>query len=89
MDATHVFHSVWNRARGKRSSLPWLRILSTHFFFSRARDFTIFTLNSLTDFYVEIVTAQRIKRYDHSCFHNLQGGPLVFRGPYAACVFCV
>ncbi len=74
------------------------------FFFSRARDCTIFTLHSLTDFYVERVTAHRIKRYDHPCFHNLwpnsktklklkhvweQEGPLVFQGPYAACVFCV
>ncbi len=55
-----------------------------------------------TDFYIERVTAHRIKINDHSCFHNRlpnsktklklkhlweQGGPLVFRGPYAACVF--
>ncbi len=60
-----------NRARGKRSSLPRLHILSTGFCVSWARDCTIFTLHSLTDFYVERVTAHRIKRYDHSCFHNL------------------
>ncbi len=41
------------------------------FFFSRARDCTMFTLHSLTDFYVERVTAHRIQIYDHSCFHNL------------------
>ncbi len=41
------------------------------FLFSRVRDCTIFTLHSLTDFYVERVTAHRIIRYDHSCFHNL------------------
>ncbi len=96
MDATHlsVFHSVSNHARS--SSLPWRRTLSTRFLFSRARVCTIFTLRSLTDFYVERVTAHRIKRYDHSCFHNLwpnyktklklkplweQGGSLLFRGP--------
>ncbi len=88
-----VFHSVSNRARRKRSSLLQLCMLST-------RDCTIFTLHSLSDFYVERVTAHRI-RYDHSCFHNLwpnyktklklkplwkQGGSLVFRGlrSYAA-----
>ncbi len=43
----------------------------TVFLFSRVRDCTIFTLHSLTDFYVERVTAHRIIRYDHSCFHNL------------------
>ncbi len=74
------------------------------FFLSRARDCTTFTLHDLTDFYVERVTAHRIKRNEHSCFHNRwpnsktklrlkhlweQGGPLVFRGPYAVCVFCV
>ncbi len=68
MDAMYlsVFHSISNRIRGKRSSLPRLRILSTYFFFG-ARDCTIFTLYSLTDFYVERVTAHRIKIYDHSC----------------------
>ncbi len=89
---------------GHRSSLPWLRMLSARSLFSRARDCTIFMLYTLTDIYVERVTAHRIERYDHSCFHNLrpnsktklkckniweQGGPLVFRGPYAACIFCV
>ncbi len=59
-------------------------------------DCMIFTLHDLTDFYIERVTAQRSKIYDHSYFHNLwpnsktniklkhiweQGGPLVFRGP--------
>ncbi len=71
-------------------------------FFSRARDCTIFTLHNLTDFYVESVTAHRIKINDHSCFHNLWPNSktklklkhlweqaLMFRGPYAACVFCV
>ncbi len=53
MDETHlsVFHSVSNRARGKR-------------------DWTSFTLHDLTDFYVESVTAHRIKINDHSCFQN-------------------
>ncbi len=31
----------------------------------------IFTIHDFTDFYVERVTAQRIKINDHSCFHNL------------------
>ncbi len=35
------------------------------------RDCMTFTLHSLTDFYVERVTAHRIQIYDHSCFHNL------------------
>ncbi len=66
--------------------------------FSRARDCTIFTLHNLTDFYVERVTAHHIKRNYYSCFHHFwpnsktklklkhlweQGGPLVFRRPYA------
>ncbi len=99
-----LFHSISNRDRGKRSSLLRLRTLSTRFVFSRARDCTIFTFQNLTDFYEERVTAHRIKINDHSCFHILwpnfktklklkhlwgQGGSLVFRGPYAACVFCV
>ncbi len=71
MDETHlsVFHSVSNRAHGKhsRKSLPRLGTLSTRFFFF---DCTTFTLQDLTDFYVERVTAHRIKRNDHSCFHN-------------------
>ncbi len=77
---------------------------SVCFFFSPARDCTTFTLHDLTEFYVERVTVHRIKINDHSCFHNLwpnsktklklkhiwvQGGPLVFRGPYAAWSFCV
>ncbi len=56
----------------------------------------IFALHDLTDLYVERVTAHRIKRNDHSCFHNLwpnsktklklkhlceQGGPWCFGGP--------
>ncbi len=55
-------------------------------------------------FYIERVTAHRIKITDHSCFHNLwpncktklkwkhlwkQGGPRVFRRLCATCVFCV
>ncbi len=73
-------------------------------FFPQTRDCTTFMLHDLTDFYVEMVTVHRIKINDHSCFHNSwpnsktklklkhlckQGGPLVFRGPYAACIFCV
>ncbi len=68
----------------------------------RARDCTIFTLQNLNDFFVERVTVHRIKRNDHSCFHNLwpnsktklkwkhlwEQGALVFQRPYAACVFC-
>ncbi len=73
-------------------------------FFSLARDCMTFTLHDLTDLYVERVKAHRIKINDHSFSHNLwpnsktqlklkhlweQWGPLVFRGPYAACVFCI
>ncbi len=35
--------------------------LSTRFFFSQTRDCTTFTLHDLPDFYVERVTAHRIK----------------------------
>ncbi len=68
MDETHlsVFHSVSNRAH----SLPraaWYPF-NCFFFFSNKR--LTFTLHDLTDFYVERVTAHRIKRNDHSCFHN-------------------
>ncbi len=45
-------------------------LLSTRFFLSRARHFTTFTLHDLTNFYVERVTAHRIKINDRSCFHN-------------------
>ncbi len=37
------------------------------FVFFQTRDCMTFTLQ---DFYIESVTAQRIKRNDHSCFHN-------------------
>ncbi len=90
-------------SRSQKASLPLLGMLSTRcffVFFSQTRDCTTFTLHDLTDFYIERVTAHHIKRNDHSCFHNSwpnsktkhlweQGGPLVFWGPYAACVFCV
>ncbi len=67
-----------------------------YYFFFQTRDCRTFTLQ---DFYIESVTAHRIRRNDHSCFHNSwlnsktklklkhlleQGGPLVFRGPYAS-----
>ncbi len=51
-----------------------------------SRDCTTFTLHDLTDFYVERVTAHRIKINDHSCFHNrlpnskTKGGPWCFGG---------
>ncbi len=55
MDETHLsmFHSVSSAAR----------MLSTRFFFffSQTRDCTTFTLYDLTDFYIERVTAHRIK----------------------------
>ncbi len=41
------------------------------FFITRARDFTIFTLHNLNIFYIERVTAHRIKINYDSCFHNL------------------
>ncbi len=58
--------------------------------------FIFLSLCQETDFYVERVTAHRIKINDHSCFHNRlpnsktklklkhlweQGGPLCFGGP--------
>ncbi len=61
-----MFHSISNRARGKRLSLPRLRTVST-----QARNCTTFTLHDLTDCYVERVTVHRIKINDPSCFHNL------------------
>ncbi len=67
MNETHlsVFHSISNRARGKR-----LGTLSTLFFSLEQETFTTFTLHDFTDFYVERATAHRIKINDHSCFHN-------------------
>ncbi len=45
-----VFHSVSNRAHGKRSVSPSrLGMLSTLFFLVRARDCTTFTLHDLAD----------------------------------------
>ncbi len=73
-------------------------------FFFQARDSITFTLHDLTDFYVERVTAHHITINYHSCFPIFwpnsktklklkhlweQGGPLMFRGPYAACVLCI
>ncbi len=64
----------------------------------------MFTLYDLTDFYVERVTAHAFKIIGHSCFitrwptsktklneniFETKGVPLVYRGPYAACLFCV
>ncbi len=76
MDETHlpVFHSVSNRAHGKRSRnsiSSAARVSSIFFFFLvRARDWTTFTLHDLADLYIESVTAHHIKRNDHSCFQN-------------------
>ncbi len=76
--------------------LPRLGTLSTLIFLVRARDCLTFMLHDLADVYVESVTAHRIKRNDHSCFHSRwpnsktklklkhlweQGGPWCFGGP--------
>ncbi len=68
MDETHlsVFHSVSNRARGRRSRNS-ISSRYVFFFFLQTRDCTTFTLQ---DFYIESVKAHRIKINDHSCFHN-------------------
>ncbi len=53
-----------SRKELEKQSLPWL----VHFqlvFFSQTRDCMTFTLHDLTDFYVERVTAHRIKINDH------------------------
>ncbi len=96
-----VFHSVSNRAHGMHSrnsvsSAARYTFNSFFFFLSQTRDCTTFTLHDLTDFYIERVTAHRIKRNDHSCFHNSwpnsktklqlkhlweQGAPWCFGGP--------
>ncbi len=90
MDAMHlsVFHSVSNRDRGKRSSLPRLQAFNSFFFFSNKETVHV---NDSTDFDAEID-----KINDHLCFHILwpnsktkltlkhfweQGVTLVFRGP--------
>ncbi len=105
MDATHLSVSLRLESRSRKalisSAAPYA---FNSFFFPRARVCTIFMLHNLTYFYIERVTAHRIKINDHACFHNLwpnsktklklkhlweQGGPLVFQGPYAACVVCV
>ncbi len=82
-------------AEGARETVSLRGRLSTRFFcfFSQTRDCTTFTLQ---DSYIESVTAHRIKRNDHSCFHNSwpnsktklklkhlweQGAPWCFGGP--------
>ncbi len=71
MDETYlsVFHSSSNRACGRRSrnSISSRYAFNSFFFFFQTRDCTTFTLQ---DFYIESMTAHRIKRNDHSCFHN-------------------
>ncbi len=59
-------------AEGARETVFLHVTLSTRFFFffPQTRDCTTFTLHYLTDFYVDRVTAHRIKINDHSCFHN-------------------
>ncbi len=58
-----IFHSVSNRARGKRLrngvsyAARYAFKFQFIFFLSRARDFTTYTLHDLTDFYVERATA--------------------------------
>ncbi len=56
-------------AEGTRETVSLRGTLSTCFFlgFFQTRDCTTFTLQ---DFYIESVTAHRIKINDHSCFHN-------------------
>ncbi len=50
--------------------LGTLQLFFLNFFLVRARDCTTFKLHDLADFYIESVTAHRITRNDHSCFHN-------------------
>ncbi len=57
-------------AEGARETVSLRGTLSTRFFFFfffLTRDCRTFTLQ---DFDIESVTAHRIKRNDHSCFHN-------------------
>ncbi len=97
MDETHlsVFHSISNRARERRSrnsiSSRYAFNSFFFFFFSNKRLYDI----HVTRFYIESVTAHRIKINDHSCFHNSwpiqiktkiktslrAGGPWCFGGP--------
>ncbi len=61
MNETHlsVFHSVSERAHGKRSRnsvSSAARYAFNLFFLSQARDFTTFTLHDLTNFNVERAT---------------------------------
>ncbi len=68
-----VFHFISNRAHRKRSRdsiSSAARYAFNSFFLVRVRDCTTFTLHDLTDFYVESMTAHRIKINYNSCFHN-------------------
>ncbi len=63
-------------------SLSWQALISSGsvcfqlvYFFSQARDCMIFTLHSLTNFYVERVTAQRIKNICSFMFSELLAKP--------------
>ncbi len=95
MDETYlsVFHSVSNRARETVSLRGKLPTRFFFFFFFKQETVQTFTLQ---DFYIESVTAHRIKINDHSCFHDSwpnsksklklkhlweQGGPWCFGGP--------
>ncbi len=55
-------------AEGARETVSLRGTLSARFFFLfQTRDCRTFALQ---DFYIESVTAHRIKINDHSCFHN-------------------
>ncbi len=71
MDEMHLSVSTTNSLRLESRSR---KVLETQYLFHGLRfQLVFFFVSSLcqeTDFYVERVTAQRIKRNDHSCFHN-------------------
>ncbi len=75
-----VFHSISNRASGKRSSVPAPYAFNSFFFPESKRLYDI----QVTSFYIERVTAHRIKINDHSLkLKHIweQGAPWYCGGP--------
>ncbi len=84
----------YQRSRNSVSSAAWYAFNS--FFFCKNKRHTTFTSHDLADFYIEGMTAHRIKINYYLCFHNRrpnsktklklkylweQGGPWCFGGP--------
>ncbi len=72
MDEMHlsVFHSISNQEETVSAVYAFNCLLFFVCLKPWSKDCTTLTLHDLTEFYVERVTAHRIKFNYHSCFHN-------------------